>query len=181
MRFIWALTTVAILSGCSIDAVTDSVLTAQPYVGLEERYNRSEIKNLVGVDPVRTEWCAAFVNAILEKDGIPGSDSVTNNPLLARGFLEWGQPVDRLDIQRGDVVIFPRGTQGWQGHVGFYVETQIIDGVEYWVILGGNQDNSVRYDLYRPNRAIGIRRWLVQTPQQQVQFLVLSNLLVDDT
>lgn len=138
----------------------DSVITAQPYIGLSERQDRSTIRELVGVDPVRTEWCAAFVNAILEMDGIPGSDTVSDYPLTARSFLDWGNSVDSEDIRRGDVVVFPRGTQGWQGHVGFYVETQTINDVEYWVILGGNQDNSVRYDLYRPNRAIGIRRHL---------------------
>ena len=142
----------------------DSVITAQPYVGLQERLNRTEIRDLTGVDPVRTEWCAAFVNAILEKDGIPGSESVSEHPLMARSFLDWGVKVDSEEIQRGDIVIFPRGNAGWQGHVGFYVETQIIDGVEQWVILGGNQSNEVRYDLYDPRRALGIRRW--QPPEQ---------------
>ena len=60
------------------------------------------------------------------------------------------------NIQRGDLVIFPRGNQGWQGHVGFYVGS---DDQGRWVILGGNQDNTVSYRLYNPRRAIGIRRW----------------------
>jgi uncharacterized protein (TIGR02594 family) len=126
---------------------------------LEERLNRTELRELVGVDPVRTEWCAAFVNAILEKDGMPGSESVSDNPLMARSFLDWGEPVLRPDIRRGDVVIFPRGNAGWQGHVGFYVETQMVDGVEYWVILGGNQDNTVSYALYRSESSLGVRRY----------------------
>ena len=154
----------AVLAACSTVAISDSVITAQPYVGLEERQHRSEIRELVGVDPVRTEWCAAFVNAILEMDGIPGSGSVSDYPLTARSFLLWGEPVDRSNIQRGDIVVFPRGNAGWQGHVGFYVETQIVDGEEFWVILGGNQSNQVRYDLYSPNRARGIRRWPLSEP-----------------
>ena len=147
-----------LLLGCQTTVEEDSVITAQPYVGLSERQDRKLIKEFVGVDPVRTEWCAAFVNAVLEVDGIPGSESVSDVPLMARSFLYWGDKVERHDIKRGDVVVFPRGNQGWQGHVGFYVETQIHNGKEYWVILGGNQDNQVRYDLYNPNRAISIRR-----------------------
>ena len=137
---------------------TNSVITAQPYIGLEERIHRQELKELLDVDPVRTEWCAAFVNAVLELDGIPGSDSVSDVPLMARSFLFWGERVEPADIQRGDVVVFPRGNQGWQGHVGFYVDTQYIDGKEIWIILGGNQSNEVRYDFYSPSKALGIRR-----------------------
>ena len=137
---------------------TNSVITAQPYIGLDERIDRAELKELLDVDPVRTEWCAAFVNAVLELDEIPGSESVSDNPLMARSFLFWGEPVEREDIQRGDIVVFPRGNQGWQGHVGFYVDTQVVNGKEIWIVLGGNQSNEVRYDFFSPNRALGIRR-----------------------
>jgi uncharacterized protein (TIGR02594 family) len=147
------------ISACQT-TIDDSVVTAQPYIGLQERQDRTQLRELVGVDPVRTEWCAAFVNAILEKDNIPGSDTVSEYPLTARSFLEWGNRIDKTEIKRGDIVVFPRGNQGWQGHVGFYVETQVHNGIEYWVILGGNQQNQVRYDLYSPRKALGIRRWI---------------------
>jgi len=147
------------ISACQT-TIDDSVVTAQPYIGLQERQDRTQLRELVGVDPVRTEWCAAFVNAILEKDNIPGSDTVSEYPLTARSFLQWGNRIDKTDIKRGDIVVFPRGNQGWQGHVGFYVETQVHNGIEYWVILGGNQQNQVRYDLYSPRKALGIRRWI---------------------
>ena len=148
--------------GCTT-ALDDSVVTAQPYIGLEERLHRNEIRELVGVDPVRTEWCAAFAHAVLELDSLPSLNNQNRYPpLLARSFLYWGNKVDRNDVQRGDIVVFPRGNQGWQGHVGFYVETQTHNNKEFWVILGGNQDNQVRYDLYTPSRAIGIRRYPIQ-------------------
>lgn len=149
-----------LITGCTAQAEknnNNSVDTAQPYVGLQERVHRSELKELLNIDPVRTEWCAAFVNSVLELDNIP-NNSTHEYPLLARSFLEWGERVERADIQRGDIVVFPRGNQGWQGHVGFYVDTQMQNGKEYWIILGGNQSNEVRYDFYSPNRAIGIRR-----------------------
>ena len=140
-----------------------SVDLAQEYIGLEERANRRELHQLTGVDPVRTEWCAAFVNAVLELDNIPNlNDQTKYPPLMARSFLYWGESVEPELIQRGDLVVFPRGNSGWQGHVGFFVEER--NG--QWVILGGNQNNEVRYDLYSPRRALGIRRY--PTPEQAV-------------
>jgi len=148
----------------------DSVVTAEPFVGLQERQDRRVLRELTGVDPVRTEWCAAFVNAILEIDGIPNLNNQTQYPpLMARSFLYWGERVERTDIQRGDLVVFPRGNEGWQGHVGFYVETIVEDDVEFWVILGGNQDQSVSYAMFNPNRAIGIRRYPINTIVQSAQ------------
>jgi len=149
-----------LLAACGVAQESDSVVTAQPYIGLDERIHRAELKELLDVDPVRTEWCAAFVNSVLELDGIPTLNNQTRYPpLMARSFLYWGKRVEPALIQRGDVVVFPRGNQGWQGHVGFYVDTQTHNGREYWIILGGNQNNEVRYDLYSPNRAIDVRRW----------------------
>ena len=161
MKLLYIAVVGSCLGACTIaeENINDSVVTAQPYIGLQERTHRVELKELLDVDPVRTEWCAAFVNSVLELDGIPNlNDQTRYPPLMARSFLYWGERVQREDIQRGDVVIFPRGTAGWQGHVGFYVETQMHNGREYWIVLGGNQSNEVRYDFYSPNRALGIRR-----------------------
>ena len=155
---------IAILSACSTvaDPFTEnnSVISAQPYIGLQERVHRSELKELLDLDPVRTEWCAAFVNSVLEIDNIPNlNDQDKYPPLMARSFLYWGEPVEIENIQRGDVVVFPRGNQGWKGHVGFYVDTQMHMGQELWIILGGNQKNEVRYDFYSPSASLGIRRY----------------------
>lgn len=161
MKYLLLILSICILAACTTQTNTMStVTTATQYIGLEERQNRQELKELTGVDPVRTEWCAAFVNAILELEDIPGSESVSGNPLMARSFLDWGTRVEKVDVQKGDIVVFPRGNQGWQGHVGFYVQTQVHNGKEYWLILGGNQDNKVRYDLFPVNRVIGIRRFV---------------------
>jgi uncharacterized protein (TIGR02594 family) len=135
---------------------SNPVFTAYEYIDLQERKNRQEIKDLIGIDPVRYEWCAAFVNAILEKHNLPTSDTVSDNPLMARSFLKLGEEVEIP--RRGDIVVFPRGNQGWQGHVGFYVDTRIVGGKEWYVILGGNQDDSVSIDLYLASKALSIRR-----------------------
>lgn len=140
------------------------------WIDANEHTDRSRLREFLGVDPRQTEWCAAFVNAVLHSAGHSGSESVSEFPLLARSFLDWGDPVDhkRQTPEPGDVVVFPRGRQSWQGHVGFFVDTVVVDGKLYWQILGGNQKNSVRIDLYDPNRALGVRRLpaerVVETP-----------------
>lgn len=138
----------------------DTLAVAGEYLGYTETQHRPELTAFLGVDPRRTEWCAAFVNSVLARTGTAGSSSVSENPLLARSFLLWGVPVDHKneDPRPGDVVIFPRGRQSWQGHVGFYVNTVTVDGREYWQILGGNQSNSVSLDLRPPERALAVRR-----------------------
>jgi uncharacterized protein (TIGR02594 family) len=130
---------------------------AASYLGYTETSHRAELKQLMNIDPRRTEWCAAFVNAVLEESDIP-SNNDHKYPLTARAFLDWGNSIVKEDIKPGDLVIFPRGNQGWQGHVGFYLKTGIINGVEYYYILGGNQNNKVSIELYRASRALGIRR-----------------------
>lgn len=172
MRAIYTLLAATVLSACSyptniIPEISvpkqirlpnhNPAFVAANYLGYTERTHRQELRTFLEVDPVRTEWCAAFVNSVLEE-----SEIVSNNdhkyPLTARAFLDWGTRVAKEDIKPGDVVVFPRGNQGWQGHVGFYLRTIVIDGVEYYHILGGNQNDKVSIDLYRSDRALGIRR-----------------------
>lgn len=128
------------------------------YVGMNERKDRRTLRQFVGVDPVSTEWCAAFVNSVLYEVGLPGSDIYHDNPLLARSFMTWGEEVIG-EPQVGDIVVFPRGNNGWQGHVGFFMASFKENGREYYVILGGNQNDEVSYEAYDSRRAIAIRRW----------------------
>jgi hypothetical protein len=37
---------------------------ASEFVGLNERQDRVTLKEFMGIDPVRLEWCAAFVNSV---------------------------------------------------------------------------------------------------------------------
>ena len=136
-------------------------IKAIQYVGLTERTDRQELKEYTGVDPVRTEWCAAFVNAVLDETGIEGSASVSDYPLTARSFLQWGTKV--TTPEPGDIVVFPRGNSSWQGHVGFYLKTIQVSGVDYYMILGGNQNNKVSIVPYRASKALGIRRSLLDS------------------
>jgi len=162
MRIYLFLIFLMLVSGCepipgiSSSPAEASIRTAREYLKLDENKNRTELEDFLGVDPVRYEWCAAFVNAVLAVNGVPGSESVSDHPLMARSFLSWGQKI--TDPKRGDIVVFPRGNQGWQGHVGFYISTYWSAGIKYYIILGGNQDDKVSYDAYPAHRALSIRR-----------------------
>lgn len=137
----------------------DPTHTASSYIGTHESRDRELLQRFVIVNPESTEWCAAFVNATLRRDGKVGSWEVSDHPLLARSFLTWGERVDLENIQRGDIVVFNRGSEGWQGHVGFYIGSAWVDGKQRLGILGGNQEDSVKYSFYDPDRVIGIRRY----------------------
>ena len=140
------------LSGCQLsltDAFTRRGATPPPqlevaeqYIGMNERKDRVTLKEFMGIDPVRVEWCAAFVNSVLTEIGVDSTKS-----LMARSYLDWGVPTDTPSP--GDIMVFSRGSNGWQGHVGFYVATVKYKEQNYWIVLGGNQDNSVSYRLYK--------------------------------
>lgn len=131
--------------------------TAIQYIGLQEHKNRKELTELLDVDPVRTEWCAAFENAVLEESGVE-SNKDHAYPLTARAFLDWGEKIPKSDVRPGDIVVFPRGNEGWQGHVGFFIKKEIVNGITYYMILGGNQNNKVSITPYRESQVLGIRR-----------------------
>ena len=171
MKTIPVLLLTVLLSACSDNSevqvtneirlpVNNPAYKAAQYLNYTELTHRTELRELTGVDPVRTEWCAAFVNAVLEESDIQSNNN-HRYPLTARAFLDWGSVVNKKDIQPGDIVVFPRGNVSWQGHVGFYLRTQEINGVEYYWILGGNQNNKVSIVLYRSSRALGVRRSLL--------------------
>ena len=151
------------LAGCSdftfmsrVMPPVEPVDTAASMIGLHEKTSRKEIRQFIGLDPVRYQWCAAFVNSVLKYHDIPGSETVSRHPLLARSFLKWGEPVKEPEF--GDIVIFTRNNNNWQGHVGFYVESAVVDGVPSYVVLGGNQDDEIKYKAYPTSRLLGIRR-----------------------
>ena len=154
--FLSACEPTVLVDGNPIPNAPEHIQTALNKYGFNEYQHRTVLREYVGVDPKRTEWCAAFVNAVLNESGIPGSESVSNVPLMARSFLTWGETIQ--DPKAGDLVVFPRGKVGWQGHVGFYVGSIYRNDVEYYRILGGNQNNSVNIEIYPASKALGIRR-----------------------
>lgn len=154
MRVITLIMSLTLLSGCYTFSNTFSrfvgveppkqLVVANEYVGLEERKDRTTLKEFLGVDPVNVEWCAAFVNSVLTEVGLESTKS-----LMARSYLNWGTSTDTPSP--GDIMVFSRGNNGWSGHVGFYVATVNYKDKEYWIVLGGNQNNTVSYRLYQAN------------------------------
>lgn len=86
-----------------------------------------------------TAWCAAAVCCWLEESGYDSPKSAR-----AKDFLLWGKEV--LKPELGCVMVFKRivspGVEA--GHVGLYMG-ETYD--QYW-LLGGNQSNQVKYQLY---------------------------------
>jgi uncharacterized protein (TIGR02594 family) len=106
---------------------------------------------LAGMERQKDEvpWCAAFVGAVLGEVGLPN----TGRP-NARSYEKWGRKVSLAEARPGDVVVLSRGTQPWQGHVGFLVR---FDG-DRVVLRGGNQSDAVSDAPYSVSRIVAIRR-----------------------
>lgn len=117
---------------------------ASSYEGLHESKNRKTIRNLVGIDPVEVPWCAAFINAILEREGFIGT-----NDNRARSFRDYGVKVSNPEV--GDIVVF-------KSHVGIFIEYKQINDTLYVGVLGGNQSNSVKVSYFPVKKIIAIRR-----------------------
>lgn len=103
-----------------------------------------------------TPWCAGFVGAVLEWQGLRSTRSAA-----ARSYLAWGVPI--AGPVRGAVVIFSRPGSTWSGHVGF------VDGRDAAgriMCLGGNQGNRVSVAPFDTSRVIGYR-W----PRERVDLL----------
>ena len=103
--------------------------------------------------PDSVDWCSSFVNWVVKKAGINGT-----NKGNAQSWLSWGQR--RNKPVPGCVVVFWRDSlSSWKGHVGFYVG----EAGSHVKVLGGNQDNAVTISTYPKGRILGYR-WPSNTP-----------------
>lgn len=97
------------------------------------------------LDPVKTPWCAGWVDAILNEIGLP-----KQNSLWARDFLNYNTEADNPKF--GDIAVFSR-SKGY-GHVGFllgFTETKDV------AIISGNASGKVKKSVYSKSRLLGIR------------------------
>lgn len=127
------------------------VTVAKNWEGKHAVRNRTELKQALNVDPLSVAWCAAFVNTILKQSGFQGTNS-----LQARSFLNYGSVTRHPEY--GDIVVFARGRDQWSGHVGFYVGEEVVEGVRYILVLGGNQRKEVNVAYYPANYVLGYRK-----------------------
>ena len=153
-------------------------------VGTEEGNQtvRQMFENILGKnpdwDPLLVNWCATFVSDVL---GNLGADPLKTNDkydrLRARKFVKYGSPVERKNIQQGDIVVldFPRDSEnnitfgpggkrdGVGDHVTFYVGDKSSankDGSGYIGVLGGNQGYSSEIGIaeYPEENILAVRR-----------------------
>lgn len=146
-----------------VDVATDDggghsviVEVARKYVGLSERSDRVTLAGFFSdkldqkIDPVRTPWCAAFINAVLSEAGYPTSGS--NQGI---SFASYGTKVSTPRV--GDIVVI-RGGRSSRTHVGIYVGAEMRGKRKYIKLLGGNQSNHVQVSSYDARKIIAIRR-----------------------
>jgi uncharacterized protein (TIGR02594 family) len=84
-----------------------------------------------------TPWCAISMNSACIEAGLPMTPH--NARPSARSFLTWGKTVDPMDVQPGDVCVWPRGNSSWQGHVNCVAEVKKLKNTVKVRCIGGNQ------------------------------------------
>lgn len=139
------------------DGVPKQIKITHKFHNWSEEFNQKELTTLLGVNPVTTPWCAAFVNVVEKMCGRTGTGK-----MLARSYLTYGKPTGQPAL--GDIVVFKRGNSSWQGHVGYYVSESSYS----ILVLGGNQSNKVCYKYYQKADVLGYRRPGVSENKQSV-------------
>lgn len=113
-------------------------------------------------------WCAIFVNAALEANGIPGTRSPASQSFRSNAhFVSLAGPA------LGAIVVFWRNSIGsGLGHVGFYRgETE-----SYVYTLGGNEGDMVQIEpMAKHGRSFGLRGywWPKSVPLPSVGAIVM--------
>ena len=125
--------------------------------GLDARKNRVALKTYMNVDrngpvdPAKIPWCAGFANAVLNRAGFEGTQS-----LMARSFLNYGEKT--LKPVEGDIVVLKRGRSSRTGHVGFFNGYEWQGSQLYVKVLGGNQNKAVTIAYFPTNLVLSYRR-----------------------
>lgn len=130
------------------------IVSARAQIGVREvkgfRHNPIvvgfwKLARLGGIKNDEVPWCAGFVGAMLESNGIRSARSDSS-----RAYLKWGEPIDAPEY--GCIVVFNRPGGG---HVGFCVG---VDHGGRLLILGGNQGDAVSILPFERSRVAGFRR-----------------------
>jgi uncharacterized protein (TIGR02594 family) len=123
---------------------------ANRYRGKSETADRGTLKAFLGnVDPEKTAWCAAFVNAVLASGGVTGTGS-----LAAKSFMTYGKD-DTRSPQKGDIVVLKSSASPSGTHVGFLESIDTKGNVR---VLGGNTGNKVGTLAASKDDVLAIRR-----------------------
>lgn len=131
-------------------AAKDIGVRELPGVATHPRIARYYQHTHIGGEPEdgATAWCSAAMCCWIDEAGY-----ISTNRANARSWLGWGEKL--AEPKLGCVVVFSRGNpSGAQGHVAIYVSDA---GHGELLVLGGNQKNSVSYQLYERARVLGYR------------------------
>lgn len=129
-------------------------------LGLQEVRDRNIIQQFlrkyahngdISIDPSKVSWCSAFVNGCVRACSLVGTGS-----LMARSWLNWGQPVNEDDAKEGDIVVFDFEHDNVHGHVAMFIKWNDDDNTV--TVIGGNQNNMIKYSNYIQDTVVGIRR-----------------------
>jgi uncharacterized protein (TIGR02594 family) len=134
---------------------------ARDFVGLREikgpQHNAEIVSwwrdsKLSGIQDDETPYCAAFVNAMLERSLITSTRKAN-----ARSYCSWGVDVNDRghgNIPLGAIVVYARPPNPDHGHVGFAVG---ITREGHILTLGANQSDSVSIAPFKAARLIAAR------------------------
>lgn len=101
-----------------------------------------------------TAWCGLHVGYCIKQ--ALSEEPLPENLLGARNWLGFGE---EADAKMGSILVFWRESpSSWKGHVGFYYGETEKD----YLVLGGNQSDSVSIAKYSKSRLLGAR-WPVST------------------
>lgn len=112
---------------------------------LEYHWSTDQLKDKKKMTDERP-WCASFVGWVLEQAGYASAESSWSH-----AYKRWGEGISKPAVGAVAVIdwgkVYPgnEDKQG-KGHVGFVVGKTASGRI---VLLGGNQDNRVKYSAYR--------------------------------
>lgn len=87
-----------------------------------------------------TAWCSGAMCSAAKEAGLPFPPPNVNP--MARSWLTMGVKVDPMDVQPGDVVVWPRGApKGPYGHVNCVAEVKRLKSAVKVRCIGGNQSH----------------------------------------
>jgi uncharacterized protein (TIGR02594 family) len=122
--------------------------------GSNPRIEQYHAETSIGKSDDSVPWCSSFACFCVERAHIASP----KNP-AARSWLKWGRAIE--EPVKGCIVVLKRGTQAWQGHVGFYAGEELTEAggepTGYILLLSGNSRNMVRIGRYKKADILGYR------------------------
>jgi uncharacterized protein (TIGR02594 family) len=112
--------------------------------GMSNPHWVSVAKQYTGTNPTgrRSLWCADFMNLVLKRSGMQGTNSS-----MARSFADYGRRISGPRV--GAIAVLGRGKNG--GHVGIVTG---IDPKGNPILISGNHNNTVAEAAYPAGRVI---------------------------